>query len=189
MQLLIHRSYELSSSKLTRIRTDGRKDYFVHIEAAAVAVSVANLDIRVIDKHGNVASDSKRDRVESKERVAELVATHRPIDRLLASLLQSYEEAVHDPNDELVHLYEIRDALSKEFGGDKKARSILGISSSNWSRFGQICNDKPLRQGRHRGRADRELRDASEGELADARRIARAMVEAYLHRLADPTGP
>ena len=87
-----------------------------------------------------------------------------------------------DPDDELVHLYEIRDALSTKFGSEKAARNALKISYDNWSRFGQLCNDEPLRQGRHRGKKY-EARDATNAELSEARRIAQAMIEGYLRYL------
>ncbi len=70
---------------------------------------------------------------------------------------------------ERVHLYEVREALSVKFGGKKTVRSKLGISSPDWSRFGQICHTEPLRQGRHRGKRGGPLRDATEGGLSEAR--------------------
>ena len=96
---------------------------------------------------------------------------------------------MRDPNNELVHLYEIREALSTKFAGENAARSALGISSSQWARLGQLCNNEPLWQGRHRGKTGGALRDATEGELTEARGIARAMIEAYLQHLQASTGP
>jgi len=77
-------------------------------------VSGSTADFRVTDKDGNVIADSKRDRLEKKKSLAELIASHRPKDTLLAALLRSHDAAVHDPNNELVH-YEIRDALHSKF--------------------------------------------------------------------------
>ena len=64
-----------------------------------------------------------------------------------------------------------------------EARIALAITSSQWSRLGQLCNDEPLRQGRHRGKTRVALRDASEDELFEARRIACDMIVAYLQYL------
>ncbi len=91
--------------------------------------------------------------------------------------------AVNEPNNELVHLYEIRDALSTKFGGENAARTKLAISNANWSRLGQLANSAPLRQGRHRGKKVGELRDATESELKETRNIARNMIEAYFDYL------
>ena len=87
-----------------------------------------------------------------------------------------------------MHLYEIRDALCTKFKGEHPTRAALGIGRTEWSRFGALCNDEPLRQGRHRGQKAGALRDATESELIEARGIARAMIEAYLQYLEAP-GP
>jgi hypothetical protein len=180
VQLLTHRAYELSRSTMTRVHPDGRKDVFLEVEPARIVITGHPVDFQVRDKDGNVIADSKRDRVEKKRSVADLVSTYRASDATLASLLRSHDAAVRDPNNELVHLYEIRDALSAKFGGEREARSALGISSADWSRFGLLCNNEPLRQGRHRGKIGAALRDATEAELVEVRRIARSMTEAYL---------
>lgn len=188
VQLLTHRAYELFRSTMTQVYPDGRRDNFIETEPACIKISGTG-EFQVIDKDGNVISDSKRDRIEKKKSLAESIASHRSTDVLLASLLRSYDAAVRDPNNELVHLYEIREALSKKFGGKNTAQSKLGISSSQWSRLGQLCNNEPLRQGRHRGKNCGVLRDATEGELIEVRGIARAMIEAYLQHLEAYTSP
>lgn len=188
VQLLTHRAYELSRSTKTRVHPDGRKDVFLEVEPARIVITGHPVDFQVRDKDGNIISDSKRDRIEKKKSLADLVSAYRATDETLASLLRSHDAAVRDPNNELVHLYEIRDALSVKFGGDKEARSALGISSADWSRFGLLCNNEPLRQGRHRGKTGAALRDATESELVDARRIARGMTEAYLLRIDSLAG-
>lgn len=183
VQLLTYRAYDLSRSTKTRVHPDGRKDTFLEFEPARIVFSAGTVDIQTTDKEGNVIADSKRDRIEKKKNFAELISIYRPGDLLLASLLKSQAAAVRDLNNELVHLYEIRDALSAKFGGDSATRTALGIGSAPWSRFGQLCNNEPLRQGRHRGKTGDVLRDATEAELTEARDIARAMIEAYLRHL------
>ena len=187
VQLLTHKAYNLSRSTMTRLHPDGRRDISVEAEPGHVVVSGFAPDIRVIDKDGNVVHDSKRDRIEKKKSLAELVSTYLTADGLLTSMLESQSAAVRDPNNELVHIYEIREALSTKFGGERGARSALGISCSDWSRLGQLWNNEPLRQGRHRGKSGSALRDATEAELTEARRIALAMIEAYLRHLDTAT--
>jgi hypothetical protein len=187
VQLLTHKAYNLSRSTMTRLHPDGRRDISVEAEPSHVVVSGFAPDIRVIDKDGNVVHDSKRDRIEKKKSIAEWVGTYLTADGLLTSMLESQSAAVRDPNNELVHIYEIREALSTKFGGEREARSALGISCSDWSRLGQLCNNEPLRQGRHRGKSGSALRDATEAELTEARRIALAMIEAYLRHLDTAT--
>lgn len=183
VQLLSHRAYQLSRSTMTRVHPDGRRDVFLDVEPARIVITGHPVDFQVRDRNGNIVADSRRDRIEKKKSLADLVSTYRASDGTLASLLRSHDAAVRDPNNELVHLYEIREALSVKFGGEKALRSTLSISSSDWSRFGELCNNEPLRQGRHRGKTSGALRDATEPELAEARGIARAMTEAYLRYL------
>jgi len=154
----------------------------------SVKGTVGTVDLRH-DKDGNIIANSKRDRIEKEKRLAELIASYLHRDTLLASLLRSQTAAVHDPDNELVHLYEIRDALGKKFGGEPAARTALGFSGAKWSRLGNLCNEEPLRQGRHRGKTGESLRDATEGELIEARGIALAMIEAYLQWLEVSASP
>lgn len=180
VQLLSHRPFELSKPTVIRLHPGGRRDISVELEGEQLKLSGGVVDVQVIDKDGNVVSDSKRDRIEKKKNLAELVSTYRVGDMLLTSLLKSYDAGVRDPDNELVHLYEIRESLSTHFGGEASARATLGLSSSEWSRLGQLSNSAPLRQGRHRGKSVGTLRDATEAELAEARGIFRGMIEAYL---------
>jgi hypothetical protein len=183
VQLLSHKAYHLSKSSMMRVHPDGRRDIFMELEPGRLTLSGGSVDFQVIDKNGNIVSDSKRERLEKKRSLSDLVIKYRPTDVLLDAILKSYESAVRDPNNELVHLYEIREGLSKKFGGETATRSTLMIDAPDWSRFGQLCNSEPLRQGRHRGKNIGVLRDATESELAEARSIARAMIEAYLQSL------
>ena len=100
-------------------------------------------------------------------------------------MLRSYEAAVRDPDDELIHLFEIRDALAAKLGrkAREKARAKLGITRAAWQRLGSLANDAPINQGRHRGEHAGKLRDATRDELEEARQIARGMLQAYLRSL------
>jgi hypothetical protein len=189
VQLLTHRAYELSRPTAIRMHADGRRDIFVELESASIVMSGGTVDFQVADKDGNVIADSKRDRIEKKKRLAELVTSHRATDALLVSLLQSHSAAVRDPNNELVHLYEIREALSTRFGGENATLTALCISAPQWSRLGHLCNNEPLRQGRHRGKAGGALRDATEDELTEVRASVRGMIEAYLQYLEASASP
>ena len=115
--------------------------------------------------------------------LADLAEKYRDSDPTTASLLNSYKAAVNDPNNELVHLYEIRDTLSRKFGGKNAACQQINISATQFSRLGLLADKEPLRQGRHRGKNPGALRDATEAELTEARNIARQFVAAYLEYL------
>jgi hypothetical protein len=171
------------------VHPDGHCVHFIEIVGALSVSSAGPVDLVITDKDGKTKLDSKRERIEEKRRLSQIVASYSGRDILLASLLHSYDAAVRDPGSELIRLYEIRDALSKKFGDDVSARNALGIGSAAWSRFGRLCNDEPLQQGRHRGKASGGVRNATEGELIEARGFARGMIEAYLKYLQAPNIP
>jgi hypothetical protein len=168
---------------MTRVHPDGRSDVFVEPNTGRLEIAVGRPDIKTKGADGKVTYDSRRERIDKANTLMGLINTHRPADHLLPLLLRSYTAAVNDPDNELVHLYEIRDALVKEFGGERATREALGVCRSDWSRFGQLCNHEPLRQGRHRGKTASVLRDATDGELEEARGVALAMIESYVQHL------
>ena len=73
--------------------------------------------------------------------------------------------------------------LAKNFGGESNTCKALGLSKADWSKLGQIANDEPLNQGRHRGVHAGILRAATNTELQDARSISQGFILAYLNYL------
>lgn len=187
VQLLTHKPYKLSKASMSRLHADGRRDVTVFPESCVMTMSSGTVDIVVKDKEGNIISDSRRDRIGKKNEFAGLAEAYSS-DAVAAALLASYKAAVSDPDNELIHLYEIRDALSQLFEGERASRAALGLRAAEWSRLGQLANNEPLKQGRHRGKSAGELRHATEGELLEARSIARNFVEAYLRYLDKQKG-
>ncbi len=172
-------AYVLSSPNLTHVENaDGRKDYALEAESGRLKITGYSANLLKNDRNEDVVEDSQ---TEIMKTFIDQVSRHHK-DRVLMSLLKSHTASVNDPDDELVHLYEIRDALSRKFGSDAMARSALRISEKNWSSFGRLCNHEPLRQGRHRGEHE-NLRDATDNELSEVRGIARVMISAYLNYL------
>jgi hypothetical protein len=99
------------------------------------------------------------------------------------AILGSFNEATNDPDDELVHLYEVWEALRSKLGDEKSALTELSISRKQKKHLTMLADSEPIRQGRHRGRFAGELRDATGEELQMARRIAANMIYAYLKYL------
>lgn len=120
--LFIHREYHLSSSMIC-IHPDGRKDYFMKCATGHFEVTGRTIDFQKCDKDGNIVVDSKRDRIDGINRLGDLVSRHLANDDVLKSMLNSYDAAVRDPNNELVHLYEIRDALVHRFHEKSKKKA------------------------------------------------------------------
>lgn len=188
VQLLTFRPYTLSSARRIREHPDGRRDIFIELEAATAVAIGGTVDLRLTAADGTVFSDTKAERIAEKRLLAERIEKYRPTSPTLASMLSSFGAATRDPQNELVHLYEVRDALGAELGGKSGAIKSLGITAAAWSRLGQLCNDEPLRQGRHRGKSGGNLRDATDDELSEARELARSMLRAYVSFLASSNG-
>lgn len=183
VQIMMHKDFELSKPTRIDIREDGKKNYFLEVNSSIQTMSFGTVDIIVRDKDGNVISDSKRDRLDNQKHLASLVDKYRNSDATLDQMLKSYQKAVKDPDDELVHLYEIIDSLSVKFGSKKNAIKKLGITDNEWSEIGKLANALPLKQGRHRGKAAGSLRNAEVAELEKARKSAAYLINKYLEYL------
>jgi len=88
--------------------------------------------------------------------------------------------SVKNPDNEFVHLYEIRDSLSNKFGSKKNAIANLSITSKQWDEIGELANSLPIKQGRHRGKSAGSLRDAYLSELKRGRKSVANLIEKYL---------
>jgi hypothetical protein len=189
-QLVNQKPYQLSPNPtIIRLASDGSRGVSVEVAWTAgivlgCAVGCA-VDIQVLDKDGKVVRDSRQERIAKRNGLADLAERHAK-DPVALNLLKSFDTAMNDPPNELIHLYEIRDALKTKFGGDGTTPAALSISRRKWSRFGKLADDEPLKQGRHRGIHASALRDATNSELNEARDIARGMIEAYLQYLEKP---
>lgn len=178
-QVAAHVSCELSRPRVSTLHEDGSRGYIIECEPGIFQIRGGQVDIRYTRSDGTVV-DTQRDRIEHKHRMSRGAATHGPHNAALARMLRSYRSAIGDTEDELIHLYEILDTLKSTFGTQIEALHQLGLSKKTWSRLGKICNDLPLRQGRHRGGARAALRDASEEELSEARSLSAEFIEAYV---------
>lgn len=182
VQVLAHKPYALSKSNVTKLRVDGHKDRWVFLEGATLTLFGGRADATITDANGNIISDTRRERINLKKQFAQSAATNFG-DQVANAILRSYSAAVNDARNELVHLYEIRDALTQHFGGEARAKAALGFVSGQWSRLGQLANNEPLTQGRHRGKQLGSLRDATEAELTESRYVARALIDGYFRHL------
>jgi hypothetical protein len=169
----------------SRIRESGGVDLYALPLTGAVRIAGRRPDAIIKDADGIVVRDTRRERIDRRNDLARRAAVHLT-DLVANSILRSYSAALDDPDNELIHLYEIRDALSSQFGGERAAQMALDISSTKCRRLGSLANVEPLLQGRHRGGNPGALRDATADELEDARWIAREMIESYFQSLEAP---
>jgi len=181
-QLAAHASCELSRPSVSALHEDGSRGLILEPETGRIQISGGQLDVHYVRDDGTVV-DTRRDRTEHKHRLSRAAATHGPRNEALARMLRSYRSAIRDPEDEFIYLYEVRDTLASTFGGWEKGLQHLGQTKRKGDRLHAICNDLPLRQGRHRGRVGATLRSASEEELSEARSLTAGFIEAYVEYL------
>jgi len=150
-QLIRQQAFEIhSGGAINRMWPDGRRDTALVIQSAEQIITAENVDLVSQDDKG-VVHDTRRDRIDTTKNLAELSARHSTTDRTARKMLHSFDAAVRDPENELVYLYEVWDALQTKFRGEKNARKALGICRSARSRLTHLANNEPLNQGRHRG--------------------------------------
>lgn len=177
-QLQVHRNYKLEGPTVSQ-HSSGRKNVSLRIACCLHALTSSSVDFIVQDAAGNVIRDSKAERIGEHTTLLNQLASKLQLSASLRTLFDSYSRAVADPDDELVHLYEIRDALSNHYGGEQLARNALGISKSEWQRLGFLANAEPLEQSRHRGKHSQGRRPATDEELNEARRLVRQWIIAF----------
>jgi len=138
-------------------------------------------DVITTDVDGNV-HDTRAERIAQQAATLDLFASKLSRGSVLRRMLESYSHAVDDPDDEWIHLYEIRDALGTHYTSHRKARAAVGITEGEWDRVGVLANVEPILQGRHRGHRD-NLRPATREELLEVRQIVRGWIETFAQQV------
>jgi hypothetical protein len=179
--ILTCRPWEMTELRLQRRYRDGRKDRWLAVASGLCFVSGLAPDFIIRDAEANVVKDTKAERLADERGFREQCLRHAE-NPLIQGLMASIGRAVTDPADRRTHLYEIRDALSRHFGGEASARNALGLTSTAWRDLGRIANNEPIQESRHRGNHP-VLRQATDEEQARVLEVARRRVRAYLDHL------
>jgi hypothetical protein len=181
-QLLVHRPFKVDAVSVRQRHSDGTRSISVSAAGGELVSLVDQCDFVVHDASGAVVQDTNAQRIKQQTDFIDAVVPKLPNSPTLSALLASYNTAVDDGANELMHLYEIRDALAKHYGGDREARKKLRISKKEWKRLGILANTAPLKEGRHRGKHS-ALRRATAAELDEARKIVRGWIKAFAGQL------
>jgi hypothetical protein len=182
-QLIRRRVFDIDGGGYERVWPDGRRNTTLVVHCIEQGQVSDQPDLVQLNSKGEVVGDTRRDRIKATINLSQLSVYHGS-DPTARRMLESFDAAIRYPGNELVYLYEIWDALQTKFRGNKKGLKALGISRPNRSRLTNLANREPLNQGRHRGRFD-TLREATVGELAEARKIATEMIEKFMLYLDD----
>lgn len=149
------------------------KERFVAFAVFGDYETIPNRDIFFVTRHLSEA--------DGKNLI--LLAERYKNEETAKAILNFFNEATNNMDNELVCLCDIWEALNIKFGGEKKALNALNISNSQKKRLTVPANNKPIRQGRHRGKHAAELRDATNEELEAARNVAANMIYGYFKYL------
>ena len=176
-RILVRRPYSLDSPAVVISHPDGTQHYRVYSEARFVEVSSVGVDFVLRNIFRRVIHDSKAERSARESRELEDITRTAVVSSTLRQMLRSYSNALDEPQNALIHLYEVQDAAKKHYGRD--AQSRLGIDEGGWKLLGRLANDEPLHEGRHRGRKADSLRHATRDEISAAQHVALSILKAF----------
>ncbi len=128
VQLITGTKYELSKPTLVRLLPDGRREYTLFIESVNEISLAGSVDLVVRDKDGNIVSDSRQERIAKKKELSALVEKLRPQDQTLDSLLNFYKTSIYDSANELIHLYDIWEAIQTKFSSAEQASTSACVT-------------------------------------------------------------
>jgi len=177
-------AFEIHEGGVNRVLPDGRINSTLAVNNCSHGQISDNVDLVQMHRTGAIVPNTQREeRFDAMRKLADFRLRHAS-DPTTRRMLKSHGDSIAKPEQKLFCLYEIWDALMEYFEGGKNAQRILNIPQKDLDTFNEITCERQLRQGRHRGRHD-TLRDATAGELDDARRIAQDMMERYWSYLDD----
>jgi hypothetical protein len=177
-QIQIRRRYHIDGPR-TYQYVAGRTDLLIQVSSAVTVFTAGHVDRIETDAAGNIVRDSRAERIAAHRSELDFLAPKLGRSTTLRSMCESYARSITDPNNELVHLFEICDALTKHYSDKQAALNALSISQTKWQRLGILANVKPLEEGRHRGKHPTGRRAATARELQEARQLAWRWIMAF----------
>lgn len=181
-QVQVHQEFHLAKAGMAREHADGRREVTVSARGIQAATSVGRGEIVQKNADGEVIYDSKAERLRKQQVFRDNVAVLTPEDLVLKRMLQSFGNALADKENLLIHLFEVREALESQYpgrGSGLEVQKNLPKIKGGWGDFGNLANDKPILEGRHRGLHD-ELRPATVEEVDSALDYAQRLIEEYV---------
>lgn len=145
VQCQSHQPFELQKANVTSKKADGTISAYMFPEPISIGLKMNVADIVLTDSEGNIITDTRQSRIRLKEEFGRLAQLYGATDQLAKSLLYSYNAAVKDPDNELLYLYEIREALATKYGGENGICQLFGISKTEYGDFGKLSNNTDIR--------------------------------------------
>lgn len=151
-------------------------------EAGKYEMKGGTVDFVHRDGNGLVLIDTKAERLNFLTEVATKSAFHCD-DIVLQAMLKSYVCSIQEPENALIHLYDIFE-MGQQIPNLMEIVKQTRLNEAGGSDFGEIANNPQNSQGRHRGRGvSKGLSSASEEDLEIARTISKDIVIAYVKYL------
>jgi hypothetical protein len=176
--LVAGKAYGLDHKRYCTVDDQGGRGTTIFPDTIVTPMEVFSPTIVTVDAAGRTITDPNAERRVAELEYVQMLADKRRTSRLVDRMVASYRRSLEDPDNALVHLYEVRDAVVQHYGSGATAQTRLGIPATDWSRFGKLANDEPIREGRHRGKSGQPLRPATKAELAEARGFAKRLIDA-----------
>jgi len=114
--------YNLEPTGLYERYPDGSRS---HLLSATVNIDSckAFMDFIIKDKNGRVIQNTKKERIAHKQKTAKLIKSFFYKDLCLRSILYSYERSLKEPDNRLIHLYDIKAAIENQIDEQIKKKS------------------------------------------------------------------
>lgn len=167
--------FTLSLASMHRLHADRRRDHTLFVEAGVLSIT-SLFDFVLRDAEGNVKRDSKAERRATHYQLRDNATQLYKTDHVMRRILQSFHNAQSDPDNMLVHLYEIQECLETTLGHKEKLCKKLGLDVADWNRLKIMANEEPLFEGRHRGKHP-VLRHATADALRSATSFAQTLIQ------------
>jgi hypothetical protein len=177
-QLLTGKRFSLVGPRITHHDSEGRRHHVMLAGTGRLEMTGFPVDIRITNATGVIVHDMRTSRITEETFIFRTFAQKASASPTLRRMLDSYGRSLEDPANALIYLYEIRDAVSAHLGGDTAARKRLQISRADWHTLGNLANDEPVAEGRHRGKKE-SLRAATNEEITEARTIGRRLIQLF----------
>lgn len=178
--IIAGKRFVLNPAQLTREHPDGCSDETIFLETAQFTLSGSSATANFItrDRDGNIASDTRTERIAEQARFRTKLVEALPDFPEIRAMAESFNKSFEDEANCFVHLYEVRDRISTIFDGEKKAKKALNVKD-DWRSIGTLSNEPDNALGRHRGMGSDHKRPGQE-DLQKGRNATRRLIEAYI---------
>ncbi|KJZ21090.1 hypothetical protein [Loktanella sp. S4079] len=157
---------------------DGRSDTLIHASPAKIDIVGGDINVVVRSADGIVIYDAGTARRNAHKKFLDDV-NMLGNDQVLSKMLQSFAAAQTDPDNLLVHLFEIKETLASEYSGSDKIAGSLRVSKTKLKKFAKIANNKDYLEGRHRGQS-LATSPAPKSEIEWAMNFAQVLIQKYV---------